>query len=113
MQGEVGFVAPSPKFFAGLREFCGEHGIVLVADEVQCGMGRTGTLWASEQLGIRPDLILSAKSIAAGMPLGAVIGKAAIMDSVPDSGLGGTYPGKPVARQAAHARLDASDTSLL
>jgi len=113
VQGEGGFIVPSPKFFAGLREFCDEYGIVLVADEVQSGMGRTGTLWASEQLGIRPDLILSAKSIAAGIPLGAIIGKAEIMDSVPDSGIGGTYPGNPVACQAAHAVLDAFEGGLL
>ena len=85
----------------------------MIMDEVQSGMGRTGTLWASEQLGVKPDLLLSAKSIAAGIPLGAVIGKAEIMDAVPDSGIGGTYPGNPVACQAAHAVLDAFEGGLL
>lgn len=113
IQGEGGFVVPPVAFLQGLREFCDEHGIVFVVDEVQSGMGRTGTIWASEQLGIEPDLLLSAKSIAAGLPLGAVIGKAAIMDSVPDSGIGGTYPGNPVACEAAHAVLDAFEGGLL
>ena len=86
---------------------------MFVVDEVQSGMGRTGTIWASEQLGVKPDLLLSAKSIAAGIPLGAIIGKASIMDKVPDSGIGGTYPGNPVACQAAHAVLDAFEGGLL
>jgi 4-aminobutyrate aminotransferase/(S)-3-amino-2-methylpropionate transaminase len=113
IQGEGGFIVPPKAFLAGLREFCDEHGIVFVVDEVQSGMGRTGTIWASEQLGVKPDLLLSAKSIAAGIPLGAVIGKAEIMDSVPDSGIGGTYPGNPVACEAAHAVLDAFENGLL
>ena len=113
IQGEGGFIVPPKAFLAGLREFCDEHGIVFVVDEVQSGMGRTGTIWASEQLGVQPDLLLSAKSIAAGIPLGAIIGKAAIMDAVPDSGIGGTYPGNPVACQAAHAVLDAFEGGLL
>lgn len=113
IQGEGGFIVPPKAFLAGLREFCDEHGIVFVVDEVQSGMGRTGTIWASEQLGVKPDLLLSAKSIAAGVPLGAVIGKASIMDSVPDSGIGGTYPGNPLACEAAHAVLDAFEGGLL
>jgi 4-aminobutyrate aminotransferase/(S)-3-amino-2-methylpropionate transaminase len=113
IQGEGGFIVPPKAFFRGLREFCDEHGIVFVADEVQSGMGRTGTIWASEQLDIKPDLLLSAKSIAAGIPLGAVIGTAEIMDAVPDSGIGGTYPGNPVACEAAHAVLDAFEGGLL
>jgi 4-aminobutyrate aminotransferase/(S)-3-amino-2-methylpropionate transaminase len=113
IQGEGGFIVPPKAFLAGLREFCDEHGIVFVVDEVQSGMGRTGTIWASEQLGVKPDLLLSAKSIAAGIPLGAIIGKASIMDRVPDSGIGGTYPGNPVACEAAHAVLDAFEGGLL
>lgn len=113
IQGEGGFIVPPRAFLDGLRAFCDEHGIVFVIDEVQSGMGRTGTIWASEQLGIKADLLLSAKSIAAGIPLGAVIGKAKIMDSVPDSGIGGTYPGNPVACEAAHAVLDLFETGLL
>ena len=76
-------------------------------------MGRTGKLWAAEHFGVQPDLILSAKSIAAGVPLSAVIGKAEIMDRVPDSGIGGTYPGNPLACEAAHAVLDAFEAGLL
>ncbi len=113
IQGEGGFIVPPTAFLDGLRAFCDEHGIVFVVDEVQSGMGRTGTIWASEQLGVKPDLLLSAKSIAAGIPLGAIIGKASIMDKVPDSGIGGTYPGNPVACQAAHAVLDAFEGGLL
>lgn len=113
VQGEGGFIVPPISFLEGLRAFCDEHGIVLVFDEVQSGMGRTGTLWATEQLGVEPDLILSAKSIAAGVPLGAIIGKADIMDRVPDSGIGGTYPGNPLACEAAHAVLDAYEGGLL
>ena len=113
IQGEGGFIVPPKAFLDGLRAFCDEHGIVFVVDEVQSGMGRTGTIWASEQLGVKPDLLLSAKSIAAGIPLGAIIGKASIMDKVPDSGIGGTYPGNPVACQAAHAVLDAFEGGLL
>ncbi len=113
IQGEGGFIVPPKAFLAGLRAFCDEHGIVFVVDEVQSGMGRTGTMWASEQLAVKADLLLSAKSIAAGIPLGAIVGKAAIMDSVPDSGIGGTYPGNPVACQAAHAVLDAFEGGVL
>jgi 4-aminobutyrate aminotransferase/(S)-3-amino-2-methylpropionate transaminase len=113
VQGEGGFIVPPRAFLAGLREFCDEHGIVFVVDEVQSGMGRTGTIWASEQLGVKADLLLSAKSIAAGIPLGAIVGKARIMDAVPDSGIGGTYPGNPLACQASHAVLDAFEDGLL
>ena len=113
IQGEGGFIVPPKAFLDGLREFCDEHGIVFVVDEVQSGFGRTGTIWASEQLGVKADLLLSAKSIAAGIPLGAIIGKAEIMDAVPDSGIGGTYPGNPVACEAAHAVLDAFEGGVL
>ncbi|MBC7644110.1 MAG: 4-aminobutyrate--2-oxoglutarate transaminase [Thermoleophilia bacterium] len=113
VQGEGGFLVPAKSFLAGLRDICSEHGIVLIFDEVQSGMGRCGTLFATEQFGIEPDLLLSAKSIAMGMPLSAVIGKAAIMDMVPDSGIGGTYPGNPVAIEAAHAVLDEFADGLL
>ena len=113
VQGEGGFIVPPKAFLAGLRAFCDKHGIVFVVDEVQSGMGRTGTVWASEQLGVHADLLLSAKSIAAGIPLGAIIGKASIMDTVPDSGIGGTYPGNPLACQAAHVVLDLFEDGLL
>ena len=90
----------------GVRRVCDEHGIVLVVDEVQTGFGRTGKLFAIEHYGIEPDLITVAKSIAAGLPLSCVIGKAEIMDAPPDSAIGGTYVGNPVAQAAALAVLD-------
>jgi 4-aminobutyrate aminotransferase/(S)-3-amino-2-methylpropionate transaminase len=106
VQGESGFVVPSRRFVEGLRRICDEHGIVLVADEVQTGFGRTGRLFALEHFGVEPDLVTMAKSIAAGIPLAAVIGRAAVMDAPPDSAIGGTYVGNPVAIAAAHAVLD-------
>jgi 4-aminobutyrate aminotransferase/(S)-3-amino-2-methylpropionate transaminase len=101
---------PAPAgYFQALREICDEHGILLIADEVQTGFGRTGTLFAIEQSGIEPDLICMAKSIAAGLPLSGVIGRAAAMDAPGDSAIGGTYVGNPVACQAAIAVLDEID----
>ncbi|MDR5697404.1 MAG: 4-aminobutyrate--2-oxoglutarate transaminase [Armatimonadota bacterium] len=106
VQGEGGFVVPPPDFLPRLRELCDRHGILLIADEVQTGFGRTGRMWAVEHFGVEPDLITAAKAIASGMPLSAVIGRAEIMDAVPDSGIGGTYVGNPVACAAALAVLD-------
>jgi 4-aminobutyrate aminotransferase/(S)-3-amino-2-methylpropionate transaminase len=106
VQGEGGFVVAPQEFLAGIRRICDEHGIVLVIDEVQTGFGRTGTMFAVEQYGIEPDLMTLAKSIAGGLPLSAVIGKAAIMDAPGDSAIGGTYVGNPVAQAAALAVLD-------
>jgi 4-aminobutyrate aminotransferase/(S)-3-amino-2-methylpropionate transaminase len=106
VQGEAGFVVPSREFMQGLRRICDEHGIVLVADEVQTGFCRTGTTFAIEHFGVEPDLITVAKSIAAGMPLSGVLGRAEIMDAPGDSAIGGTYVGNPVAIAAAHAVLD-------
>jgi len=101
--GEGGFV-PAPKHFLSLlRDFCNENKIVLIFDEVQCGFGRTGTLFASEQLGVTPDLLVSAKGIAAGLPLSAVTGKSEMMDAPSEGGIGGTYCGNPVACSAALA----------
>jgi 4-aminobutyrate aminotransferase/(S)-3-amino-2-methylpropionate transaminase len=107
--GEGGFVVPPREFFQILREVSERHGIVLIADEVQTGFGRTGTLFACEQLGIEPDLLVSAKSMAAGLPLGAVTGRAEIMDAPVAGGLGGTYVGNPVACEAALAVLKMFD----
>ena len=90
----------------GVREICDEHGIVFVVDEVQTGFGRTGKMWGIEHHGVEPDLMVVAKSIAAGLPLSGVIGKAEIMDAPPDSAIGGTYVGNPVAQAAALAVLD-------
>jgi 4-aminobutyrate aminotransferase/(S)-3-amino-2-methylpropionate transaminase len=106
VQGEGGFVVAPQEFVEGVRRLCDEHGIVLVIDEVQTGFGRTGKLWAIEHYGVEPDLLTLAKSIAAGLPLSAVIGKQEIMDAPPDSAIGGTYVGNPVAQAAALAVLE-------
>jgi 4-aminobutyrate aminotransferase/(S)-3-amino-2-methylpropionate transaminase len=106
VQGEGGFVVPSSEFMKGLREICTEHGIVFVVDEVQTGFCRTGKTFAIEHFGVEPDLLLVAKSMAAGIPLSGVLGKAEIMDAPGDSAVGGTYVGNPVAIAAAHAVLD-------
>ena len=106
VQGESGFIPAEPDFVRGLRRICDEHGIVLVADEVQTGFCRTGRVFAMEHYGVEPDLIVIAKSIAAGLPLSGVLGRAEIMDAPDDSAVGGTYVGNPVAIAAAHAVLD-------
>jgi 4-aminobutyrate aminotransferase / (S)-3-amino-2-methylpropionate transaminase / 5-aminovalerate transaminase len=106
VQGEGGFVVAPQAYLDGVRRLCDEHGIVMVVDEVQTGFGRTGKLFAIEHYGIEPDLITVAKSIAAGLPLSGVIGKAEIMDAPGDSAIGGTYVGNPVAQAAALAVLD-------
>jgi 4-aminobutyrate aminotransferase/(S)-3-amino-2-methylpropionate transaminase len=105
-QGEGGFVPAPAAFVEGLRAICDRHGIVLVADEVQTGFGRTGRMFAMEHFGVEPDLMIVAKSIAAGLPLSGVVGRAAIMDAAHDGAVGGTYIGNPVALAAALAVLD-------
>jgi 4-aminobutyrate aminotransferase/(S)-3-amino-2-methylpropionate transaminase len=104
--GEGGFVPAPPEFVEGLRAICDAHGIVLVADEVQTGFGRTGRMFAMEHFDVEPDLITVAKSIAAGLPLSGVIGRAEIMDGAHAGAIGGTYIGYPVAQAAALAVLD-------
>jgi 4-aminobutyrate aminotransferase/(S)-3-amino-2-methylpropionate transaminase len=106
VQGEGGFYVAPREFAQALRTLCDQHGIVLIADEVQTGAGRTGTWLACEQWGVAPDLITMAKSMAGGFPLSAVIGKAEIMDKPLPGGLGGTYAGNPLACAAALAVLD-------
>lgn len=106
VQGEGGFYVAPPKLLVALREICDQHGIVLIADEVQSGFARTGTLFAIEQSGIEPDLITTAKSLAGGLPLSGVIGRAEVMDAADPGGLGGTYGGNPVACAAALTVLD-------
>jgi 4-aminobutyrate aminotransferase/(S)-3-amino-2-methylpropionate transaminase len=106
VQGESGFIVAEREFVGGLRRICDEHGIVLVADEVQTGFCRTGRLFAMEHFGVEPDLMAIAKSIAAGIPLSGVVGRAAVMNAPGDSAVGGTYVGNPVAIAAAHAVLD-------
>ncbi len=106
VQGEGGFYVASPSFFKRLRALCDEHGIMLIADEVQTGAGRTGTFFAMEQMGVAPDLTTFAKSIAGGFPVSGVCGKAEIMDAIAPGGLGGTYAGSPIACAAALAVMD-------
>ncbi|HET6944905.1 MAG TPA: 4-aminobutyrate--2-oxoglutarate transaminase [Gaiellaceae bacterium] len=106
VQGEGGFVVAPPEFLRGVREICDREGIVMIVDEVQTGFGRTGAMFAIEHSGVEPDLITVAKSIAAGLPLSGVLGKAAIMDAPGESAVGGTYVGNPVAQAAALAVLD-------
>jgi len=100
LQGEGGFIVPQDGFLEYLREFTTEHGILFVADEIQCGFGRTGKFFAIEHVGVEPDLIAVAKSIAVGIPLSAVIGKKEIYDTLPGSSIGGTYVGNPIACRA-------------
>jgi 4-aminobutyrate aminotransferase/(S)-3-amino-2-methylpropionate transaminase len=101
VQGEAGFIPVPPRFLRRIRELCDAHGIVMIADEVQCGFGRTGRVFACEHYGVVPDLLVSAKSLGAGMPIGAVTGRAEILDSSHLGGVGGTYGGSPVACAAA------------
>jgi 4-aminobutyrate aminotransferase/(S)-3-amino-2-methylpropionate transaminase len=105
--GEGGFVPAPPAFVAMLAGFCRDHGIVLIDDEIQTGFGRTGRMFAAEHYGVAPDLITTAKSLAGGLPLGAVTGRAEIMDAAHVGGLGGTFAGNPVALAAAAAVMDA------
>jgi len=105
VQGEGGFIPMPASFLRRIREICTQYGIVLIVDEIQSGIARTGTLFAVEQSGVRPDLLTSSKSLAAGLPLGAVIGRAEIMDASQVGGIGGTFSGNPVACAAAIAVL--------
>ena len=104
--GEGGFVPAPFEFMKGLRELCDRHGILLIADEIQTGFGRTGKFFAVEHSGVRPDLMTVAKSLAAGFPLSGVVGRAEVMDAPDPGGLGGTYGGNPVACAAALAVMD-------
>jgi len=113
VQGEAGFLALDIEFAQALRKICDDKGILLIIDEIQSGFGRTGQRFAFSRLGIEPDLLLLGKSIAGGVPLGAVVGRQALMDTLPKGGLGGTYSGNPIACAAGLATLDAmSDANL-
>jgi 4-aminobutyrate aminotransferase len=105
IQGEGGYVVPPPGFFPALRKLCDTHGILLIADEVQSGMGRTGKWWAIENFGAEPDIVCAAKGIASGVPLGAMIARASVMDW-PRGSHGNTYGGNPIACAAALATID-------
>jgi 4-aminobutyrate aminotransferase/(S)-3-amino-2-methylpropionate transaminase len=104
--GEGGFITPPPEYFPRIAEICRQKGILFIADEIQSGMGRTGTMFAIEHWGVEPDLVTVAKSLAAGMPLSAVVGREEILDASHVGGLGGTYGGNPLACRAALAVLD-------
>ena len=106
VQGEGGFNVAPPEFLQRLRTLCDQHGILMIADEIQTGAGRTGTWFAMEQSGVAPDMITMAKSMAGGFPISAVVGRADVMDAPAPGGLGGTYAGSPMSCAAALAVLD-------
>ena len=112
IQGEGGYIVPPPQFLPALRALCDEHGILLVCDEIQCGVGRTGKMWATEFAGIEPDILLTAKGLASGMPLGAIIAKESIT-KWENGGHGSTFGGNPVSCAAALATLDVVQNELL
>ena len=106
VMGEGGYIVPPKNFVQGVRKLADEYNIIFVSDEVQTGIGRTGTFWAIEQFNVKPDLITVGKAVASGLPLSAVIGRSEIMDSVHVGGLGGTFGGNPVSASAALATVD-------
>lgn len=106
VQGEGGYYAAPPEFLVALREFCDKHGILLIADEVQTGIGRTGKMFAVEHAGIVPDIVTLAKGMGGGFPISAIVGRAEVMDGAMPGGLGGTYAGSPLSCAAALAVLD-------
>jgi 4-aminobutyrate aminotransferase len=106
VQGEGGFYIAPPEFLRGLREICDQHGILLIADEIQTGIARTGRMFAIEYAGVVPDLVTMAKGLGGGFPLAALTGRAEVMDAAGLGGLGGTYAGSPIGVAAAHAVLD-------
>src|SRR5580693_1069625 len=110
IQGEGGFIVPPDGFLRGLADFCADHGIVFIADEIQSGFCRTGDWFASSHEGVVPDLVTTAKGIAGGLPLAAVTGRAEIMDAVHPGGLGGTYGGNPVACAAALGAIETMES---
>ncbi|RQS06739.1 4-aminobutyrate--2-oxoglutarate transaminase [Burkholderia sp. Bp8998] len=113
VQGEGGFYQAPADFVLGLRKICDTHGILLIADEVQTGFARTGKLFAMEHYDVAPDLMTIAKSLAGGMPLSGVVGRAEVMDAAAPGGLGGTYAGNPLAVASAHAVLEIIDEEKL
>ena len=110
VQGEGGFYVAPKELMVRLRKLCDDHGIVLIADEIQSGFGRTGKFFAMEHYGVEPDLMTAAKSLAGGFPLAAVVGRAKIMDAPDPGGIGGTYAGNPIACAAALGVFDAFET---
>ena len=104
--GEGGFVTPPPEYYPILARLCRENGILLIADEIQTGFGRTGRMWASEHYGLEPDILIASKSIAAGLPIASITGRADLMDAPTEGSLGGTFGGNPVAAAAALAVIE-------
>ena len=113
IQGEGGYLVPEDGFLEGLRAICDKHGILLIADEIQSGAGRTGTMWAIEQWGVKPDILLTAKGIASGMPLGAMVARADLLEAWGPGAHGSTYGGNPVACAAALATIDLLEGGLI
>ncbi len=113
IQGEGGYLVPEDGFLQGLRALCDRHGIVLIADEIQSGAGRTGKMWAVEHWGVQPDILLSAKGIASGMPLGAMIARASLLEAWGAGAHGSTYGGNPVACAAALTTIDLLEGGLI
>jgi len=113
IQGEGGYIVPEGGFLEGLRAICDRHGILLIADEIQSGAGRTGTMWAVEQWGVKPDILLTAKGIASGMPLGAMVARADLLEAWGPGAHGSTYGGNPVACAAALATIDLLEGGLI
>jgi 4-aminobutyrate aminotransferase len=112
IQGEGGYIVPTPGFFPALRQLCDKYGILLIVDEVQAGMGRTGKWWSIENFGVEPDIVTSAKGIASGIPLGALIARKSIMDW-PKGSHGNTYGGNPIACAASLATINAIENGYL
>ena len=113
IQGEGGYLVPEDGFLQGLRAICDKHGILLIADEIQSGAGRTGTMWAVDQWGVKPDILLTAKGIASGMPLGAMVARADLLEEWGVGAHGSTYGGNPVACAAALATIDLLEGGLV
>ena len=113
IQGEGGYIVPEDGFLEGLREICDRHGIVLIADEIQSGAGRTGRMWAVDHWGVKPDILLTAKGIASGMPLGAMVARASLLEAWGPGAHGSTYGGNPVACAAALATIDLLEDGLV
>jgi 4-aminobutyrate aminotransferase len=112
IQGEGGYIVPPDSFFPALRRLCDKHGILLIVDEVQAGIGRTGKMWAIEHWGVEPDIVTSAKGLASGVPIGAMIARASVMDW-PSGAHGNTFGGNPLACTAALATLDLVEDELM
>ena len=113
IQGEGGYVVPEPGFLAGLRRICDDHGILLIADEIQSGAGRSGKMWAVEHEGVEPDILLTAKGIGSGMPIAAMLARAELMEAWGPGSHGSTYGGNPVACAAALATIDLLEDGLV